>query len=98
MVLSLKGLKNIRPRLKEYDTTQSESICSRFTIANRKWIGLDIYRPPNPNNMDTFFDEITTSLSKAALKYKNIIIMDDFNIDIKSKGLGYGKLDSNEKS
>ena len=41
--------------------------------------------------MNTFFDEITTCLSKAAVKYENIIIMDDFNIDIKNKGLGHGK-------
>ena len=33
--------------------------------------------------MMTFFDEITTRLGKAAVKYKNIIIMGDFNIDIK---------------
>ena len=76
MVLSLKGSK-------EYETKQSGSICSEFTITNRKWICLNIYRPPNPNNMNTFFDKITASLSKAAMKYENIIIMCDFHIDIK---------------
>ena len=30
--------------------------------------------------MYTFFDEITTRLSKAAMKYDNMIIMGDFNI------------------
>ena len=84
----------ISKRHKEYETKQSESICSEFTTANRKLICLNIYRPPNPNNMNTFFDEITASLSNAAMKYENIIIMDDFNIDIKTKGLGYGKLDT----
>ena len=45
--------------------------------------------------MKVLFDEITTSLSKATLKYKNIlIIMGGFNIDIKNKGLGYRKLDA----
>ena len=63
-------------------------------LQTRKWICLNIYRPPNPNNMNTFFDEITASLSKAAMKYENIIKMGDFNIDIKNKGLGYGKLDT----
>ena len=43
--------------------------------------------PSNPNNMNTFFDEITACLSKAAVKYDNIIIMGDFNIDTKNKGL-----------
>ena len=28
------------------------------------------------------------------MEYENIIIMGDFNVDIKSKGLGYGKLDT----
>ena len=70
-------------RLKEYEIQQSESVCSDFTIANRKWICLNIYRPPNPNNMSIFFDEITASLSKAAMKYENIIIMGDFNVGIK---------------
>ena len=32
-------------------------------------------RSPNPNNMNTFFDEITACLSKAAVKYENIIMM-----------------------
>ena len=71
-----------------------ESICSEFTIANRKWIYLNIYKPPDANNMNTFFNEITACLSKAAMKYENIIIMGDFNIDIKNKVLGYGKLDT----
>ena len=82
----------ISKRLKEYETNQSKSICSEFTIANRKWICLNTYRHPNPNNMNTFFDEITAYLGKAAMKYENI--MGDFNTDIRKKGLGYGKLDT----
>ena len=75
----------ISRRPKEYETKQSESIYSEFTIANRKWICLNIYRPPIQNNMNTFFDEITALLSKSAMKYENIIIMGDFDIDIKIK-------------
>ena len=64
-------------------------------MANRKWICLNIYRPPNPNKVNTFFDQITACLSKAAVKCRNIIIMGDTdNIDIKNKGLGSGKLDT----
>ena len=84
----------ISKRLKQYETKQSESIYSEFTIANRKWMCLSIYRPPNPNNMNTFFDEITACPSKAAVKYENIIIMGDFNVGIKNKGLGCSKLDT----
>ena len=53
-----------------------------------------MYRPPNPSNINTFFDEITTRLSKEVMKYEDIIIMGESNIDIKDKGLGYGKLDT----
>ena len=74
----------ISKKLEEYETEQSGSICSEFTTANRKWICLNIYMPPDPNNMNTFFDQITANLSKAAMKYENIIIMGDFNIDIKN--------------
>ena len=44
----------ISKRLAEYETRQSESICSEFIIASRKWICLNIYRPSNSNNMNTF--------------------------------------------
>ena len=44
--------------------------------------------------MNIFFDEATASLSEAAMKYENIIIIGDLNIDIKNKRLGYGKLDT----
>ena len=37
--------------------------------------------------MNTFFDEITASLSKAAIRYEN---MGDFNIDTKKTELCYG--------
>ena len=53
----------------------------------------NISRPPNPQNMNTFYNEITESLSKAAMKLA-MITMGDFNIGIKSKGYGYGKFDS----
>ena len=74
----IEFIKNgfISKRLKEYETKQSEDICSGFTIANRKWICLNIL------GLQT-----QTSLSKAEMKYENIIIMDDFNIDIKKRGL-----------
>ena len=54
----IEFIKNgfISKSLKEYETKQSESICSEFAIANRKWICLNIYRPPNQNNINTFFD------------------------------------------
>ena len=51
------------------------------------------YRLPEYSNLTTFFDEITTNLSKALLKYENIILMGDFNIDTKCKDIETDKLE-----
>ena len=48
---------------------------------------MGIYRPPNFNNLDTFFKETNDSLSRASLTYENFIIMGDFNIDINAAGI-----------
>ena len=41
-----------------------------------------------------FFEELTISLIYLTLlKYENLLIMGDFNIDVKSKSLAYNKLD-----
>ena len=69
-------------RFKQFETVISESIFSEITISRKKWFCMDIYRPPNFNNLDTFFKEVTDSLSKASLTYENFIVMGDFDIDI----------------
>ena len=40
---------------------------------------MSIYRPPNYSNLDTFFSEITVSLTKASRNYENFIIISDIN-------------------
>ena len=80
-------------RLKDFETTISESICSELLISKKKWFCMSIYRPPNYNNLSTFFDEITLSLNKAALKFENFIVMGDFNMDANAPGPGKDKLD-----
>ena len=54
---------------------------------------MGMYRPPNFNNLDTCFKEVSDSLSKANLTNKNSIIMGDFNIDINTAGTEADKLD-----
>ena len=54
---------------------------------------MDIYRPPNFNNLDTFFKEVSDSLSYGILTYENFIIMGNFNIDINNAGMDVDKLD-----
>ena len=68
------------------------NFCSAITISKKKWFYISIYRPPEANNLDSFFEELNTSLSKACCKYENFVIMGDFNIDVKRKGNGYRKL------
>ena len=54
---------------------------------------MGIYKPPNFDNLDTFFKEVSDSLSKASLTYENFIIMGDFNIDINTAGVDVERLD-----
>ena len=43
----------------------SETICTEFTVSKKKQFCLRVYRPPSPNNVVTFFEELTDSLSGA---------------------------------
>ena len=54
---------------------------------------MGIYRPPNCDNLDMFFKEVSDSLSKASWTYENFIIMGDFNININTAGMDVDKLD-----
>ena len=86
-----KGI--ICKRLKEFEPDKIESICSEITISKKKWFCMSVYRPPDYENLSTFFESITLSLSKASNKYENFLIMGDLNIDINSSGKGFNMLD-----
>ena len=66
-------------RLRDYEPKYSECLCSELTFTNKKWICFSIYRPPESSNL--------------ILKYENLLIIGDFDIDMKSESLGYDKLD-----
>ena len=70
-----------------------ESVCSELTTAKKKWLCLGIYRPPTPENLESFFEELTDSLSKGSEFYKNFIILCDFNTDVKVAGRKLDKLE-----
>ena len=57
----------------ECTSDKIECICSEFIISKNKWICFSIYRPPVSSNLTVFFEELTKVLSKAVLKYENII-------------------------
>ena len=53
-----------------------------------------VYRPPSYNNLIIFFEELTKSVCKVHNTFDNIIVTDDFNIDInKDDAIGHDKLD-----
>ena len=41
-----------------------------------------MYRPPSSSSINTSFAELTISLSVAVNKFSNLIVTDNFNIDI----------------
>ena len=43
------------------------------------------YRPPCTLNIETFLDNLSRLLHKYFSKYDNVIIIGDFNIDVKDK-------------
>ena len=81
-------------RLKIYEPNYSECICSEFTISKKKWICFSIFRPPPTKNIKILFEEMNEVISKAFCKYKNLIVMGDLNIDIKSSNSDKDKLEN----
>ena len=81
-------------RLKKYEPNYSECICSELTISKTKGICFSIYRPPSTGNIKIFFEEMNEVISKALCKYENLIVMGDFNIDIKSSNSDKDKLEN----
>ena len=80
--------------MNEYEAKLSETICTEFTVSKKKWFCLSVYKPPSPNTIVTFCEQLTDSLSKAINSYDNIILMGDFNIDIKKENsTAYDKLE-----
>ena len=63
-----------------------EFVCSESKITKKKWLCLGIYRPPTSENLASFFEDLTDSLSKESEFYENFIILRDFSIDAKVAG------------
>ena len=84
----------IYKRLKKYEPNYSECVCSEFTISKKKWVCFSIYRPPSTKNIKRFFEEMNEVISKALCKYENLIVMSDFNIDVKSSNSDKNKLEN----
>ena len=71
----------IAKRVKDLETTVSETICIELTITEKKWCILFAYKPPKQNNA-FIFQEISNSLNRVVNKYENIFLAGDSNIDL----------------
>ena len=73
-----KGL--ICKALEDTVNLNSEIILSEITIKNNKCAIFSAYRPPCNSSIETFLGDLSNLLN-----YDNVIIMGDFNIDVKDK-------------
>ena len=78
-----KGL--MYKKLKIFEPRKSECICSEITMSKKKWLCFSIYRPSSHDNLELFFDKLTSSLSKASESSENFIVIWAFNIDVINK-------------
>nr|CAH7764838.1 unnamed protein product [Callosobruchus chinensis] len=53
-------------------------------ISNRNCSLLTIYRSPNSDDVEIFFDCLTSVIERLLSKHKQLIIVGDFNINIRS--------------
>ena len=73
--------------------------CSHMNLFVQNWqpakncLCLGIHRPPTPENLVSFVEELTDSLRKGSEFYENVIILGDFNIDVKVAGRELDKRD-----
>ena len=78
-----KGI--VRKRLNEFELNHFESIASELTINKNKFFLLSFYRTERGENklqnITKFFQELSLILNKVSIKYDNIILMGDINID-----------------
>ena len=79
--------------VKNKKSRKSECICSEITVSKKKWLCFSISRPPSHDNLELFFEKLTSSLSKASESYENFILMGDFNIDVTNKWTEFDTLD-----
>ena len=83
MLYARKGV--VCNRVPTLETRSLELLCSEMIVNKKKWIVYSIYRPPESNNIDAFFSDLSITLNSALDKYENIIVMGDINIDTLNK-------------
>ena len=61
----------------------SEIVSPELKIKNKQCIVFSVYRPPKESNLITFFQDLTFLLNKHLSTYNNVVVMGDFNTDVK---------------
>ena len=87
----------IRKQLPDVRLHSFENIVSELTFSKSTWFLLSFYRTHRTENkrlnVVKFLQELSNVLNRAILKYDNIIIMGDINIDLHdTKCIGYKEL------
>ena len=76
----------ISKRIKNFESKIIETICIEITISKKKWCILFAYRPPNFDKQ-SFFKELSSTISMMGNHYDNILIAGD----LKYKSLRFKK-------
>ena len=76
----------IARRFRDFEGDTPEIICLELTICDKIWfIIFAYYRLPINNNRYIFFGDISNFLNRAAMKYDNLLVIGDLNIDTLNK-------------
>ena len=63
-----------------------ELILLEFTVKNRRWLCVGIYRPPFQNEK-YFVDHLSKTLGQLSRQYDKTVLIGDFNLTIDNKSL-----------
>ena len=75
----------IEGRLRDFEGDTTDTICLKIIVSKRIWLIVFAYRPPINNVKDIFFSELSNPLNRAAMKYDNLLVIGNLNIDTLNK-------------
>ena len=66
-------------RVKYNSLSNIESICLELSLRKRKWLVINIYKPPSYSE-DTFIKSLFSCLTNVTKEFENIVLLGDFNM------------------
>ena len=64
----------------------TEIILLDFTVKNRKWLCIGLYKPPS-QNVKYFLDHLSKTLGQLTCQYDKTILIRDFNLTVENNNL-----------